>query len=152
MVSAYLRLLIFLLAILIPACASFSPAFGMMYTAYKLNKQDDDIHPWWTPFSIWNQSIVPCLVLTIAFLTCIQVSQEAGKMVWYSHLFKNFPWFVVIHAVKGFSIVSEVEVDFFLCFFMIQWVLAIWSLVPLLFIHSACTSGSSWFTYYWSLA
>ena len=47
------------------------------------------------------------------FFTCIQVSQEAGKVVWYSHLFKNFPHFVVIHTVKGFSIVNEAEVDFF---------------------------------------
>ena len=53
------------------------------------------------------------------FLTCIQVFQEAGKVVWYSHLFKNFPQFVVIHKVKGFSIVNEAEVVFleFSCFF-----------------------------------
>ena len=55
------------------------------------------------------------------FLPCIQVSQGAGKVDWYSHLFKNFPQFVVIHTVKGFSIVNEAEVDaFFLelsCFF-----------------------------------
>ena len=54
------------------------------------------------------------------FLTCIQVSQEAGKVAWYFHLFKNFPEFVVIHTVKGFSIVNEGEVDVFLefsCFF-----------------------------------
>ena len=44
------------------------------------------------------------------FLTCIQITQEAGKVVWHSHLFKNFPLFVVIHAVKGFSVVSEAEV------------------------------------------
>ena len=50
------------------------------------------------------------------FLTCIQVSQETGKVVWYSHLLKNFPQFVVIHTVKGFSIVSEAEVDIFLEF------------------------------------
>ena len=50
------------------------------------------------------------------FLTCIQVSQEAGQVVWYSHLFKNFPQFVVIYTVKGFSIVSEAEVDIFLVF------------------------------------
>jgi len=53
-------------------------------------------------------------------LTCIQVSQEAGKVVWYFHLLKNFPQFVVIHTVKGFSIVSEAEVEVFLefsCFF-----------------------------------
>ena len=54
------------------------------------------------------------------FLTCILVPQEAGKVVWYSHLFKNFPQFVVIHTVKGFRVVSEAEVDVFLefsCFF-----------------------------------
>ena len=44
------------------------------------------------------------------FLTCIQVSQEAGQVVWYSHLFQNFPQFVVIHTVKGFGIVSKAEV------------------------------------------
>ena len=54
------------------------------------------------------------------FLTCIQVSQEAGQVVWYSHLLKNFPQFVVIHTVKGFTIVNEAEEDVFLefpCFF-----------------------------------
>ena len=45
------------------------------------------------------------------FLSCIQVSQEAGKVVWYSHLLKNFPQFVVIHIVKGFSVVNEAKVD-----------------------------------------
>ena len=63
--SAYLRLLIFLLAILIPACASSSPAFLMMYSAYKLNKQGDNMQPWCTPFPIWNQSVLPCPVLTV---------------------------------------------------------------------------------------
>ena len=54
------------------------------------------------------------------FLTCMQISQEAGKVVWYSHLFKNFPQFVVIHTVKGFGIINKAEVDIFLepsCFF-----------------------------------
>ena len=64
--SAYLRFLIFLLAILILACASSSPAFHMMYSAYKLNKQDDNIQPCHTPSPIRNQSVVPCLVLTVA--------------------------------------------------------------------------------------
>ena len=48
------------------------------------------------------------------FLTCIQMSEEAGQMVWYSHLFKNFPQFVVVHTVKGFGIVSKAEGDVFL--------------------------------------
>ena len=54
------------------------------------------------------------------FLTCIQVSQEAGQVVWYSHLFQNFPQLVVIHTVKGFDIVNKAEIDVFLelfCFF-----------------------------------
>ena len=63
--SAYLRLLIFILAILIPAYASSSLAFHMMCFAYKLNKQSDNIQPWHTPFPIWNQSVVPCPVLTV---------------------------------------------------------------------------------------
>ena len=64
--SAYLRLFIFLPAILIPACASSSPAFHMMHYAYKLNMQGNNIQPWRTPFPIWNQSVVPCPVLTVA--------------------------------------------------------------------------------------
>ena len=54
------------------------------------------------------------------FLTCIQVSQEAGQVVWYSHPLKNFPQFIVIHTVKGFGIVNKAEIDVFLelcCFF-----------------------------------
>ena len=50
------------------------------------------------------------------FLTCTQTSQKAGRVVWYSHLFKNFPQFVVIHTVIGFSVVNEAEVDIFLEF------------------------------------
>ena len=64
--SVYLRFLILLPAILIPAGASPSPAFCMMYSAYKLTKQGDNIQPWCTPFPILNQSVVPCLVLTVA--------------------------------------------------------------------------------------
>ena len=100
--SAHLRLVIFLPAILIPACASSRSAFLMMYSAYKLNKQGDNIQPWHTPFPIWNQSVVPCPVLTVAsWPVCIQVSQEAGRVVWYSHLFQNFPQFIVILTVNG---------------------------------------------------
>ena len=54
------------------------------------------------------------------FLTCIQISQEAGQVIWYSHLFQNFPQFIVIHIVKGFGIVNKAEIDVFLelsCFF-----------------------------------
>ena len=54
------------------------------------------------------------------FLTCIQVSQEAGQVVWYSHLFQNVPQFIVIHTIKGFGIVNKADIDVFLelsCFF-----------------------------------
>ena len=48
------------------------------------------------------------------FLTCIQVSQEAGQVVWCSHLFQNFPQFIVIYTVKGFGVVNKAEIDVFL--------------------------------------
>ena len=63
--SAYLKLFVFFLAILIPACESSGLAFHMMYSAYKLNKQGDNIQPWCPPFLILNQSVVPCLVLIV---------------------------------------------------------------------------------------
>ena len=66
MSSSYLRLLVFLPAILIPACASSSQAFHMLLSAYKLNKQGDNIQPWCTSFPIWSQSVISCLVLSIA--------------------------------------------------------------------------------------
>ena len=50
------------------------------------------------------------------FLTCIQISQEAGQVVWYSLLLKNFPQFVVIYTVKGFSVINKTEADVFLEF------------------------------------
>ena len=126
--SAYLRLLIFLLAILIPACASSSLAFCMMYSACKLNKQGDN-HTALT-YSFPDLEPVSCSMSSYncCFLTCIQISQEAGKVVWYSHLFKNSPQFVVSHAVQGFRLVSEAEIEFFwnsLAFSMIQQMLAI---------------------------
>ena len=64
--SAYLRLFIFLLAILIPPCASFSLALCTMYSAYKLNKQGDKTEPWHPPLQIWNQSNIICQVLIVA--------------------------------------------------------------------------------------
>ena len=70
----------------------------MMYSAYKLNFPVDNIHPWSIPFLILNQWIVPCPVITVASPLDLQVSQEASKVFWDSHLFKNFPQFVVIHT------------------------------------------------------
>ena len=117
--SAYLRLLIFLPAILIPACYSSSPAFLMIYPAYKLNKQGDNIQPWHTPFPSWNQSVVPCPALTAAsspangFLRR-QVSWFGSLISW--GIFHS----LVIHTVKGFGVVNKAEVYVFLelsCFF-----------------------------------
>ena len=99
--SAYLRLLRFLSAILTPACNSSSSAFHMIYSAYKLNKQGDNKQPCHTLSSILKQSAVLCLVLTVASWPTIKVSQEVGKMVCCSHLFKNFPQIVVSHTVKS---------------------------------------------------
>ena len=98
--SAYLTLLIFLPAILIPACASSSPACLMMYSAYKWNKR---MYIYSLDILLSHLEPVCCSMSAsnCFFLTCIQVSEETGKVVWYSTLFKNFPQFVVIHTVKG---------------------------------------------------
>ena len=67
-------------------------------------------------YSFHNLEPFRCSVYSsnCCFLTCTQISQEAGKVVWNSHLFKNFPQFVVIHTVKGFGIVNKAEMDVFL--------------------------------------
>ena len=83
------------------------------------------------------------------FLTLIQVSQKASKVVWYAHLFNNFPQFVVIHTVKGFGIVNETEEVFleFLCFFYDP--VDVGNLISTFsgFLNSLCTSELSQFTY-----
>ena len=93
--SAYLRLLIFPPAILIAACASSSPGFLMIYSAYKLNKQGDKIQTWHTPFPIWNQSVVPCPVLTVASLPEYRFLR---RHIWWTvipiswRIFHSFLW------------------------------------------------------------
>ena len=85
----------------------------MMYSAYELNKQ----------VTVYSLDILlsqsgTSLLLHVQF--CIQISQEAGQVVWYFHLVKNFPQFAVIHTGKGFGIVNKAEIDVFLelsCFF-----------------------------------
>ena len=112
---AYLRLWIFLLAILILACDSSSPAFHMMYSAYKLNTQGDDMQSCLSYSFPYLEAVHSSMSgSNCCFLTHTQVSQETGKVVWYSHLFKNFLQFYVILTVKNFSIVNEAEVDVFL--------------------------------------
>ena len=91
----------------------------MMYSAYKLNKQGENAA---LMYSFPNLELV-CRSTSSSnccFLTCIPISQEAVQLVCYSHLFKNFPQFAVIHTVKGFGIVNKAEVGAFLelsCFF-----------------------------------
>ena len=111
--SAYLRLLIFLPAILIPACASSSPAFLTMYSAYKLNKQGNNTQPWHTPFPIWGQSVVPCPVLTVASWPAYRFLKRQVRWFGIPISFRIFQ-FIVIHTVKGFSIVNKAEIDVFL--------------------------------------
>ena len=90
-----------------------------MYPAYMLNKQGDNIQPWWIPFPIWNQSVVPCPVLTVASWPAYRFLKRQVK--WSTiPISQNSPQFVVIHTVKGFGVVNKAEIDVFLelsCFF-----------------------------------
>ena len=94
--SAYLKLLIFLLAILIPASALANPAFPMMYSAYKLNKQGDNIQPWHALFPFWNQSIVPCPVLTVSSWSAYSFLKRQVR--WSG----NYSHFIAINLVRCF--------------------------------------------------
>ena len=107
---------------LISDCASSSPAFHMMYSDYKLNKQGDNIQPWSTPFPIWNQSVVPCPILTVPSWPAYRFLRRQVRWsgipisfrIFHSLLWRSFS------TVKGFGIVSKAEVDVFLkfsCFF-----------------------------------
>ena len=104
-------------------------------------------------YSFPNFELISCSMSSsnCCFLTCIQVSQETGKVVWYSHFFKNFPQLVVIHTVKGFIVGNEADVFLeFSCF--LYEPANVDSLISgsSAFLNSAWTSGSSWFTYCWS--
>ena len=120
--SAYLKLMIFLPAILIPSCASSNPAFYIMYSAYMLNKQGDNIQPWWTPFPFLNQSVVPCPVLAVASWSAYRFLRK--QIRWSDipislRIFHSLLWSTQSQW-QDFSVVSETEVDVFLefsCFF-----------------------------------
>ena len=94
MSSAYLRLLIFLPAVLIPADASSSPAFLMMYSACKLNNQGDNVQSWHTPFPIWNQSVFPYPILTVASWPAYWfLKRQVGGLVFpYLSEFSSLLW------------------------------------------------------------
>ena len=108
------------MAILIPACASSSPVFLMIYSAYKINKQGDNIQPWHTPFPTWNQSVVPCPVLTDASWPAYrflkrQVRWSGIPISW--SIFHSLLWST---QVKVFGIVNKAEIGVFQelsCFF-----------------------------------
>ena len=89
------------------------------------------------------------------FLTCIQISQEADQVVWYSHLFQNCPQFIVIHIVKGFGIVNKAEIDIFLelsCFFDDPADVSYLISGSSAFSKTSLNVWKSQFTYCWSLA
>ena len=104
--SASLRLLIFLPAILIPACASSSPAFH-------------------TSFSILNQSVVPCPILTVASWPAYRFLRRQVRWSGIPISWRIFQ-FVVIHTVKGFGIVSKAEIDVFLALLLFWWSNGCW--------------------------
>ena len=90
-----------------------------MYSAYKL-KAGWQYTALMYSFSYLKPVCCSMSSSNCCFLTCIQISQEAGQVVWYSHLFQNFPQLIVIHTVEGFGIVNKAEIDVFLelsCFF-----------------------------------
>ena len=150
--SAYLRLLIFLLAILIPACDSSSPALCMMYSAHKLNKQDDNRQPWRTPFPMWSQSIVSCLVLAVASRPAYRFLRRQVRWSGIPISWRIFQ-FVVIDTAKDFWVVNEADVFLeFPCFF--DDPADVGSLISgsSAFSKSSYIPGSSWFIHYGSLA
>ena len=150
--SAYLRLLIFLPAILIPAFVSSSPAFLMMYSAFNLNNQHGIIQPWHTPFPIWNQSVVPHPVLTVASWPAYRFFRRQVRWSGIPISLRIFHSFCDPHSQRLWH-GQKAEVDVF------------WNsllddpkdvsnliLVPMTFLNPAWTFGSSWFACCWSRA
>ena len=110
------------------------------------------IQPWCTPFPIFNQSIVPRQILTVAFSPVYKFLRRQVR--WSSIPIEEFST-VYCDPHKGFSVVNEVEVDVFLefpCFFCDPTDVSICSLIPLPFLNPPCASGSSLFMYCWSIA
>ena len=149
--SAFLRLLMFLPPFWILACNSSSQEFLMMCSAYRLNRKVDSREL--SQYSFLNLEPISCSIKgsNCFFLIHIQVSQETGKMVWYSHISKSFPQFFMIHTVKGLSEVYETEVDFFFplkfsCFLYNPANVGNFISGSFHFLNPAWTSGSSWFT------
>ena len=128
----------------------------MVYSAYKLNKQSDNIQPWHTAFPIWNQRIIPCKVLTVASLPTYRFLRRqvrwSGIPISFIRIFHSLLW-----STQSRSLAQSRKKKWMFFynsfpFSMIQRMLSIWSLIPLPLLNPACTSGSSQFTYCWSLA
>ena len=124
--SAYLRLLIFLPAILIPTFASSSLAFCMMYSAYNLNKQGDNMQSWTIRFPVRNQSVIACPVLTYA-------SWPEHRFLWRMVRWSRTPITLrIFHSllwgtVKGFDIVNKAEInEFFATVLFFRWSNGCW--------------------------
>ena len=147
--SAYVRLLIFTPGNLIPACASSSLSFHMMHSAYRLNKQGDNIQSWHTPFPSWNQFVIPFLVLTVASWPAYKFLRRQVRWSGIPISLRIFQ-FVVIHSQR-LLLVNEADVFLeFSCFFNDPM-----NLGNLISGSSAFskTSLNIWkFTYCWSLA
>ena len=116
--------------------------------------QSNNMQPWCTPFLIWNQSVVPCPVLTVASWLAYRFLRSQVR--WSSiPIFSRIFQFVMIHTVKGFSIANKAKIDVFLelsCFFEDPTDVGNLIPFPLTFLNPACASGSSQFMYCWSLA
>ena len=154
----YLKLLIFFPAILIPACASSSLAFCMMYSAYKLNKQDDNIHPCRTPFLIWNQSVVPCPVASWPSYRFLRRQVRWSASPLSLRIFHSLLWFTqskaLVQSIKQSRCFSGTLLLFqwssgcwqfdlwFLCLFYIQ--------LEHLEVHGSC-SVEAWLGEIWAL-
>ena len=125
----------------------------MMYSAYELNKQGDNIQAWHSPFLILNQSIVPHLVLTCASWPEYRFFRRQVRWMGIPNslrMFHSLLWSTQSKALVSSMQKLDAFLWNFLAFSVTQRMLTIWSLVSLPF--PACTSGISWFMYYWSLA
>ena len=89
----------------------------------------NNIRPWRTPFPIWNQSVVPCPVLTVDSWPAYRFLKRQVQVIWYAHLFLNFPQFIVIHTDKGFGIVNKPEIEVFWNTLSFWWSSGCWQFV-----------------------
>ena len=127
----------------------------MIYSAYKLNKQGDNIQPCHTSFPVWNQSVVPCPVFTVASWPAYRFLRRQVRWSGIPIALRMFHSLLWSTQSKALAWSVKQKYMFFwnsLAFSTIQRMLAIWFLIPLPFLNTAWTSESSRFTYCWSIA